>query len=106
MPFKITITTTKPADSTALWPFEMNHEMLNQDNTNLHEEWVSLQPGFIDRMSTWITPGYVYEKIYIFDTKENCDEFLRIRSTRHIQITKAEHFNANNFTTTTEVIEI
>jgi hypothetical protein len=106
MPFKITFTVVKPEDSTALWPYELDHETLNQDKTNWHEDWASQQPGFIDRSSTWITPGFVYEKIYIFDTRENCDAFIIARRAEQVQSTKLAYFREHGFTTSTEIVEI
>lgn len=106
MPIKLTITTTKPSDSTSLWPFELDRDDLNQGNTNLYEEWVSQQPGFIDRASAWVTPGYVYEKIYIFDNKENSDAFLKNRKTEPTHTKKIEYFKENGFTFHFETTEI
>jgi len=106
VPVKLTITTTKPSDSEALWPFELDRDDLNQGNTNLHEEWVSQQPGFIDRASAWVTPGYVYEKIYIFDTQENCDAFLENRKDESTQHKKIEYFKENGFVSHFETTEI
>lgn len=106
MPFKINITTIKPEGSTALWPFESDRPDLNQDKTNEHEVWASQQPGFIDRTSSWITPGFVYEKIYIFDTRENAEAFLEARKTEETHSARRQYFNENGFVSTKTIWEI
>jgi len=106
MPFKITITTTKPADSTVPWPFELESEKLNVNETTGHEVWASTQPGFIDRMFSWIEPGFIYEKIYIFDTRENAEAFLTSRVSEPAQLAKVEYFKEHGFAGTTEITEI
>jgi len=112
MPFKLTITTTKPKDSKQPWPFELHNSHWGEEHadreypTDDHEMWADNQPGFIERSKTWTTPGFVVEKTYIFDTKENCDAFLENRRAEPIQMKKIDYFKEHGFTSTFEVTEI
>jgi hypothetical protein len=106
MPFKLTITTTKPSDSTAPWPFELRTVDLNMGHTDDHEMWADNHPGFIERSKNWTTPGYTVEKTYVFDTKENCDAFVENRITEPVQMRKIAYFKEHGFTATFEITEI
>jgi hypothetical protein len=109
MPFKLTIITTRPAGVTAKWPYEMEkneHPTLGNDQNDIIDDWATNQPGYMDRLLTWVEVNSILEKNYIFDSRENAEAFLEARANHELHSAKSEYFKSNGFVSTKTITEI
>jgi hypothetical protein len=109
MPFKLTITTIRPAGSTVKWPADFTEEdninMSQTANDDIHL-WETQQPGFLDKTSSMNLENNVYEKNYIFDTQENAEAFLKNRADHELQSVKSRYFKEHGFISTKVISEV